>query len=60
MTPGGLKKKALSINFNAMDQYEFNDFYKAAFSVCWQFILSRTFESEGQADNAINQLLAFG
>ena len=60
MTPGGLKKKALSINFNAMDQYEFNDFYKAAFNVCWRFILSRTFDSEEQADTAINQLLAFG
>jgi len=60
MTPNGVTKKALSINFNSMNQDQFNDFYKAAFSVCWQFILSRTFESEGQADNAINQLLAFG
>jgi hypothetical protein len=43
-----------------MDQYEFNDFYKAAFNVCYRFILSRTFENEDQADSAINQLLAFG
>ena len=60
MTPNGVTKKALSINFNAMDQDQFNDFYKAAFNVCWRFILSRTFEDERQADNAISQILAFG
>ena len=60
MTPNGVTKRALSINFNVMDQSQFNDFYKAAFNVCWRFILSRTFENEDQADSAINQLLAFG
>jgi hypothetical protein len=60
MTPNGVTKRALSINFNVMDQSQFNDFYKSAFNVCWRFILSRTFENEDQADSAINQLLAFG
>lgn len=60
VTPAGVKKQARSINFNAMDQDEFNNFYRAAFSVVWRFILSRTFETEGEAENAINQLLAMG
>lgn len=60
MTPSGIKKNALSINFNSMDQDAFNEFYRAAFSVCWRFILSRTFENEEQANNAVNQLLSFG
>lgn len=59
-TPGGLKKHVKSINFNAMDQDEFNAFYKKAFSVCWDFVLSRTFGSEQEAENAINQLLSMG
>lgn len=60
VTPVGVKKQARSISFNAMDQDEFNDFYRAAFSVVWRFILSRTFEDEQQAETAINQLLAMG
>jgi len=56
-TPEGLKKKVKSINFNAMSQDEFNQFYKSAFSVVWDFILSRSFESEDQAQDAIDQLL---
>lgn len=60
MTPRGPKRKTKSINFNSMSQEEFNQFYKDAFRVCWNFILSRTFEDEAQAENAINQLLALG
>jgi len=43
-----------------MDQDDFAAFYKAAFSVVWKFILSRTFASEAEAENAIHQLLALG
>jgi len=57
MTPNGVTKKPRSINFNAMDQ---DDFYKAAFNVCWRLILSRVFEDEQQLENTINQLLAIG
>lgn len=60
LSPTGLKKVPKSINFNAMGQDEFNDFYKAAFGVCWRFILSRTFENEEQAQSAINELLEMG
>lgn len=60
ITPGGVRKTPLSINFNAMDQDEFREFYKAAFSVVWRFILSRTFDNQKEAENAINQLLSMG
>jgi len=43
-----------------MDRDEFNDFYKAAFNVCWRLILSRVFDDEQQLENTINQLLAIG
>jgi len=43
-----------------MSQDEFGVFYKAAFSVVWRFILSRAFEDDNQAQNAIDQLLQFG
>lgn len=60
VTPTGLRKVPLSINFNAMDQDQFNEFYKAAFSVVWRFILSRAFPDEQSAENALSQLLAMG
>ena len=59
-TPKGIKKTAQSINFNAMDKEQFEHFYKEAFSVCWRFILSRTFKNQNEADNAINQLINLG
>lgn len=60
MTPNGVTKKPRSINFNAMSQDEFNAYYKAAFSVVWRFILSRTFASDEEAQNAIDQLITMG
>lgn len=60
LSPTGIKKVPKATNFNAMGQEEFNKFYKAAFGVCWRFILSRTFENEEQAQGAIDQLLAMG
>jgi hypothetical protein len=60
ITPHGIRKEPASINFNAMSQDQFNDFYRAAFSVVWKFILSRTFEDEVAAEQAINQLVAMG
>lgn len=59
-TPRGIKRVARSINFNSMSQEDFNDFYKAAFSVVWKFILSRSFESEAEAQAAVDQLVAMG
>lgn len=60
LTPTGLNQKLDSINFNNMNQERFNIFYKRAFSVIWQFVLSRDFESQDAAQDAVNQLLAMG
>lgn len=59
-TPTGVAKRPMSINFYAMDQEQFDDFYRRAFSVVWRFILHRTFNSETDAQNAIDQLLSIG
>jgi len=40
-----------------MTQAEFNEFYRAAFGVCWRLVLSRHFECEADAENAINRML---
>lgn len=60
ITPHGVRKEPVSINFNVMDQDAFNDFYRAAFSVVWKFILSRTFDDEAAVELAINQLVSMG
>lgn len=54
---GTIEKKAKSISFAKMTQAEFNEFYKAAFGVCWRFVLSRHFNNEVEAENAINRML---
>ncbi|XID75710.1 DUF1367 family protein [Alkanindiges sp. WGS2144] len=54
---GSIEKEARSISFGKMSQAEFNEFYKAAFGVCWRFVLSRHFENETDAENAINRML---
>lgn len=59
-TPTGPRKEVKSISFDAMSPEEFNEFYRCAFSVVWNFILSRTFENPEQAENAINNLMAMG
>lgn len=60
VTPRGLVRQVRSLNFNSMDGDEFAEFYKKAFSVVWRFILSRTFSSEAEAQNAVDQLVSMG
>lgn len=57
VTPFGVRKELKSINFNSMNEEQFDIFYKEAFSVCWKFILSRSFNDAYQADEAINRLI---
>lgn len=57
-TPVGIRRIPKSISFASMSQEEFNEFYKAAFNVVWEFVLSQFFASEKDAENAVNQLLA--
>lgn len=54
---GSLEREAKSISFAKMTQAEFNEFYKNAFSVAWRFVLSRHFDNEADAENAINRML---
>ncbi|WRQ13069.1 homologous recombination mediator [Vibrio phage vB_VpM-pA2SJ1] len=60
MTPEGMEKRVKSINFNAMDQHQFNEFYRKAFSVVWRYILSRNFSNEAEAETAVNKLIGMG
>lgn len=58
-TPTGTTKEARSINFAKMDELEFRELYKCVFDVCWHFILSRSFNSEAEAEAAAVNLLNF-
>lgn len=60
VTPAGVVKEPKSISFASMDQDEFNAFYKACFTVCWNMILCNRFSSEDEAQQAIDQLLSLG
>lgn len=60
MTPAGVRKVEKSINFNSMDADEWQEFYKQAFGVCWRFILSRTYSSEEELQNCIDNLVEMG
>lgn len=57
---GSVLQKPRSINFNAMNQSEFNAFYKACFNVCWQLVLSTQFGSEDECQKVIDQLSMMG
>lgn len=59
-TPEGLVKRVHSISFDSMSQEDFNLFYKRAFAVIWNFLLSRSFKNEQEAHNIINQLSGMG
>ena len=56
---GTLKKHPRSISFSSMDETEFQELYKASLDVLWRWILSRSFGSQLEAENAANQLLSF-
>lgn len=65
-TSNGLRVVTKSINFNAMDELEFREFYKDAFRVCWQMVLVNVFTSQKDAalaleleQEAMNWLLEF-
>lgn len=61
ITPDGeVVMRTLSINFNSMSQEEFFDFYQRAFNVVWNRVLSSPFETEKEAQNAVDNLLSVG
>lgn len=59
ITPTGTVKVPKSISFASMEEVEFQQLYKACFSVLWRFVLSRAFQSEIEAQNAVDNLLSF-
>lgn len=56
---GTLKKHPRSISFACMDECEFQELYKASLDVLWRWILSGSFNSPLEVENAANQLLSF-
>ncbi len=57
-TPNGIKKRLHSISFKTMSEEEFKIFYRAAFGVCWRYVLGLKFNSEEEAQAAVEQMLA--
>ena len=55
-----LRKHPRSISFSNMDEIEFQQLYKAVLDVLWRWILSRTFRTQQEAENAAAQLMSFG
>jgi hypothetical protein len=56
---GTLRKHPRSIAFSRMDETEFQKLYSAALDVLWRWILSRTFNTRDEAENAAAQLMSF-
>ncbi|EEJ7564051.1 DUF1367 family protein, partial [Salmonella enterica subsp. salamae] len=56
---GTLRKHPRSIAFSSMDEAEFQQLYKSALDVLWRWILSRTFRTQREAENAAAQLMSF-
>lgn len=57
--PSGRYYKPKSINFNAMDQEQFQEFWRRAVNVAWRYVLSRHFDDEAAVNDAVNKLLDF-
>ncbi|EBA9034363.1 DUF1367 family protein, partial [Salmonella enterica] len=56
---GTLRKHPRSIAFSSMDEVEFQQLYKSALDVLWRWILSRTFRTQREAEDAAAQLMSF-
>lgn len=53
VTPAGVRKVLKSVSFARMDQSEFDEFYREAFSLIWRFVLSAVYASEPEAQDAV-------
>ncbi|MGL9720114.1 DUF1367 family protein [Symbiopectobacterium sp.] len=56
---GTLRRHPRSISFASMDETEFQQLYRAALDVLWRWILSKSFRSPQEAENAAYQLMEF-
>lgn len=59
-TPDGIIKSPKSISFDSMSHDRWMVFYKNAFNIIWNFVLSRVFDSEEDCHQAINRLSGMG
>ncbi|WP_320153014.1 DUF1367 family protein [uncultured Tolumonas sp.] len=57
MPNGRTHREPMSIKFSKMDELTFQELYKSVFNVLWRDILSRTFHSEAEVENTVNQLM---
>lgn len=56
---GTLEREPHSISFAKMDQKEFEQFYKKAVDLLWDFVLCQKFPSREAANNAMQQMMQF-
>lgn len=56
---GTLRKHPRSISFASMEESEFHSLYQSALDVLWRWILSKSFRSQNEAENAADQLMSF-
>lgn len=56
---GTLRRHPRSISFASMDETEFQQLYRGALDVLWRWILSKSFRSPQEAENAAAQLMEF-
>lgn len=56
---GSRNRRAKSISFANMDELEFQQLYKSALNVLWNFILFRSFKSQDEVENVAAQLLEY-
>lgn len=59
MPDGLVVREPESISFASMDETKFAEVYKATLNVLWLFILSKTFKSHQEAENAASQLMSY-
>ena len=57
--PSGFSKEAVSISFAKMEQNEFSLLYRSVFDACWNFVLSRVFSTEEDAQEAATRMLTY-
>ena len=59
ITPAGPRREAKSWAYKNMPEAEFQRLFSAIRSVCWELILSQTFETIEQADEVAAQMMTF-
>lgn len=57
LTPSGITRRIKSISFDMMSHEDWLIYYKKAFNVVWNLILSRVFDEEKEAQDLVEQLM---